>query len=124
MRIIYTCPKCGADLEATFSQANGSSLYYKCTKCNWTSLAEEDVVRIPYKQQTRRNPPSYVDYTDTINATPEVPMGCLYCSNHPINGGSGICHCTIPYTNRYHNTMTVKIIPNTATTTYYTTADN
>lgn len=22
---------------------------------------------------------------------------CSRCSNHPRNGGSGICHCTIPY---------------------------
>ena len=22
---------------------------------------------------------------------------CSRCSNHPDNGGSGICHCTIPY---------------------------
>jgi len=22
---------------------------------------------------------------------------CRGCSNHPNNGGSGICHCTIPY---------------------------
>lgn len=22
---------------------------------------------------------------------------CQGCSNHPKNGGSGVCHCTIPY---------------------------
>ena len=26
-----------------------------------------------------------------------VPDCCAGCSNHPNNGGSGICHCTIPY---------------------------
>ena len=24
-----------------------------------------------------------------------IPPGCRHCSNHPSNGGSGICHCTI-----------------------------
>lgn len=24
-----------------------------------------------------------------------VPDMCRYCSNHPSNGGSGICHCTL-----------------------------
>ena len=30
-------------------------------------------------------------YGDTI-ATP-IPEACKSCSNHPSNGGSGICHC-------------------------------
>lgn len=25
----------------------------------------------------------------------DIPAGCRNCSNHPINGGSGICHCII-----------------------------
>lgn len=25
----------------------------------------------------------------------DIPEGCRHCSNHPINGGSGICHCII-----------------------------
>ena len=24
-----------------------------------------------------------------------IPNSCRYCSNHPSNGGSGICHCTL-----------------------------
>ncbi|MDT3386701.1 MAG: hypothetical protein LIR46_02905 [Bacteroidota bacterium] len=24
-----------------------------------------------------------------------IPEGCRHCSNHPSNGGSGICHCII-----------------------------
>ena len=26
-----------------------------------------------------------------------IPDPCKNCSNHPSNGGSGICHCTVPY---------------------------
>jgi len=25
----------------------------------------------------------------------EMPSSCIHCSNHPRNGGSGICHCTL-----------------------------
>ena len=24
-----------------------------------------------------------------------IPPACRNCSNHPVNGGSGICHCTL-----------------------------
>lgn len=24
-----------------------------------------------------------------------VPAACRACSNHPVNGGSGVCHCTL-----------------------------
>ena len=24
-----------------------------------------------------------------------IPISCLHCANHPSNGGSGICHCTL-----------------------------
>ena len=24
-----------------------------------------------------------------------IPDACKHCSNHPLNGGSGICHCTL-----------------------------
>ena len=24
-----------------------------------------------------------------------IPLACRTCSNHPSNGGSGICHCTL-----------------------------
>ena len=25
----------------------------------------------------------------------DIPEACRYCSNHPSNGGSGICNCTL-----------------------------
>lgn len=25
----------------------------------------------------------------------QIPEACKNCSNHPSNGGSGICHCTL-----------------------------
>ena len=34
-----------------------------------------------------------VTYTTTTTST--IPDSCKECSNHPSNGGSGICHCTL-----------------------------
>ena len=31
----------------------------------------------------------------TIEREPGIPPACINCSNHPSNGGSGICHCIL-----------------------------
>ena len=35
--------------------------------------------------------PTGVNIWDFVN----TPSACRNCSNHPINGGSGICHCIL-----------------------------
>ena len=45
-------------------------------------------------------------YKDIMNYIPDC---CKDCSNHPSNGGSGICNCALPYmtqTNTIRNFMT------------------
>ena len=75
MNIIYTCPKCGADLH-DIMPINKKV----CFSCGWSSEEEqEEIIRIPYGGN------SY-DFT---------PAACKHCSNHPNNGGSGVCHCII-----------------------------
>ena len=34
-------------------------------------------------------------WSDTVWVDKNVPMACRMCSNHPINGGSGICWCVL-----------------------------
>lgn len=34
-------------------------------------------------------------YTITNGTNTYIPPACRGCSNHPSNGGSGICHCTL-----------------------------
>lgn len=48
-------------------------------------IAEEVSKKINISQ------PHWID----MNQTNYIPSACRYCSNHPINGGSGICHCTL-----------------------------
>lgn len=82
MNIIYTCPKCGADLRDVMIATNPPINKKECFNCGWSSEEErEDVVRIPYVNNIK-----VYDYT---------PAACRYCSNHPNNGGSGVCHCIL-----------------------------
>ena len=48
---------------------------------------------------------------------------CLNCNNHPNNGGTGFCHCTLPYLYRGSRTITGKPI-RTYTTTSNTIETN
>ena len=36
----------------------------------------------------------YVNESETKSWL-NIPPGCVHCSNHPSNGGSGICYCVI-----------------------------
>jgi len=40
------------------------------------------------------NQPIYVNESKTKSWS-NIPPGCVHCSNHPSNGGSGICYCVI-----------------------------
>ena len=58
-------------------------------------------------------PPSVIELTSP--SVPNwVPKCCRNCSNHPSNGGSGFCNCTLPY---LENSTTGSIGTNTVVTT-------
>lgn len=92
MRIVYTCPECGADIEDIVLATYPPKYMKRCTnpKCKWRHIEEVDdgVVRIPYTQA----PIDWINVSDD-----SIPSCCRNCANHPKNGGSGICHCTLPY---------------------------
>ena len=46
------------------------------------------------KEQLNRLFEYYSKIAPTSN-TDYIPAACRSCSNHPSNGGSGICHCTL-----------------------------
>ena len=49
MNIIYTCPKCGADLYDVMITTNPPINKKKCFNCGWSSEEEQDkVIRMPY----------------------------------------------------------------------------
>ena len=107
MAIIYTCPECGADLQDIVMTSYPPREAKRCMKCGWEYVyndGDEQIVRVPFVAPQKRTP------TVTTPVITMTPCGdnvdpCLNCSNHPSNGGSGICSCTVPYFTRgtqYH----------------------
>lgn len=90
MQIIYTCPKCGADVEELVLASNPPQYQKRCRSCGWTytDTEREGVVRIPFVDPRIRTD------LDNLNLR-STPEPCKSCSNHPSNGGSGICFCTL-----------------------------
>ncbi len=39
-----------------------------------------------------------LDWDGTSSSIDSIPNACRTCSNHPSNGGSGICHCIMGMT--------------------------
>ena len=101
MKIIETCPRCGADLIDVVIATCPEIVRKECWSCGWASQGEkEEIVRVPFGGNR-----SWSGTTETITNIPFTPMGsgdkayngspCDYCSNNPKNGGSGICHCIL-----------------------------
>ena len=108
MKIIETCPRCGADLIDVVIATSPEIIRKECWSCGWSSQGEkEEVVRIPFGGNRSWSDTTPLDYTtsETISNIRYIPMGpsdkaydgspCQHCSNNPINGGSGICHCIL-----------------------------
>ena len=71
------CPMCGTGLEehriVLTVNPGIHATRYVCPDCGWSLKINYNYL---YEPQS-------------------VPESCRYCSNHPSNGGSGICHCTL-----------------------------
>ena len=95
MQIIYVCPNCGADLIDSVITTNPPRARKECSKCDWFWEEEpEDVVRVPFVPPEPKLP-ACADRSDYMFGW--IPECCRNCSNHPSNGGSGICNCTLPH---------------------------
>lgn len=71
----YNCPDC---------ERNDS-----CTGCPRTLQRNKDTV-------IEHMPPYFPDSISWPKDLSGIPNCCKHCSNHPVNGGSGICNCTLP----------------------------
>lgn len=121
MIIIETCPMCGADLVDSVVCTNPPRQRKTCSKCDWSWTEDpEEVVRIPFVPPGQKREqvtwPRH-DWNDGGNEYMFgwVPECCRNCSNHPSNGGSGICACTLPYMTRG------KTVPTFSRATYVVT---
>lgn len=108
MKIIETCPICGADLVDVVIATCPEIVRKECWSCGWASHGEkEEIIRIPFGGNSNWAGTTPLNYTtsETITNFRYIPMGpsdkaydgspCQHCSNNPINGGSGICHCIL-----------------------------
>lgn len=83
--ILYVCPKCGGNLICISTASIPPIISKQCLNCGWLSNPETDeITRIPCPENKTK-----------------IPEGCRTCSNHPNNGGNGICHCVLGITTKY-----------------------
>lgn len=110
--IIYTCPKCGHDLQSELLTCDPPIHRDYCPSCGWEHSKLEKIERIPYGGNDLDN--AIYDIKPFLTTTDEslplesllekmyfvepiniIPKACENCPSHPKNGGSGICNCTL-----------------------------
>jgi hypothetical protein len=89
MQIIYTCPKCGSDLEETVLMSYPPQYKKLCRKCGYEYIEQTETIRIPFVEP---------EVNQEILVTQIDNNACDNCGNNPKNGRSGICHCTLGLT--------------------------
>ena len=80
-----TVEKCESESDHEWECIEFSTdrITYTCKKCGARKIT-------PYESQPL--PILYSSIKDN-----NIPNCCKLCSNHPSNGGSGFCNCTLPY---------------------------
>lgn len=66
MKIVRTCPRCGADLLVESIDIDPPVLIHKCLKCGWSHSEQEQVLRIPFGE----NPLEFIE-NNILNTSEE-----------------------------------------------------
>jgi hypothetical protein len=72
---------------------------YSCPDCIMLDNQNLDVCTMCSRNKNNTYYPSYPSVPNIITV-PDYSKDydpCENCSNHPKKGGSGMCHCTLPY---------------------------
>ncbi len=102
--IKYFCDKCGKELQVFGSELSSDVFKLKLQPPEIRKMSEMtddenyilcyNCARLFTKWINRKD--------DFVREAPKpdletlhIPEACKSCSNHPSNGGSGICHCTL-----------------------------
>ena len=56
---------------------------------------EIDIRDLYKKLQNLNNKLDFIMYQNKNQEISNIPEACQHCSNHPSNGGNGICHCIL-----------------------------
>ena len=97
VRVIEVCPDCRSEIISNMSIDDNGKHYLskKCLKCGFEWLREVEVHELEYVAEIPFVPVCPVEWVKpTVDPVPEM---CRKCSNHPSNGGYGVCHCIGPY---------------------------
>lgn len=79
-----TCTHCGKQVAGgTYIQG----VFY-CPMC-------ASIINKNNQQSVQKEVPPF--FSDWMKQAINIPDCCVGCASHPSNGGSGICHCTLPY---------------------------
>jgi hypothetical protein len=102
--IKYFCDKCGKELPL-FNDEFTSDMFKVTVEPpevrRWADNAEAGTYILCYDCVRKLNKwinknDDVVKYAPVPNVeTCHIPEACRSCSNHPSNGGSGICNCTL-----------------------------
>ena len=82
----YPEPEDYLDLEEDILTSRNADLYQEIED----EIVDEKTIRLSIG---RIDPVLSLNDGYTYDCTPD----CCYCQNYPSNGGSCICHCTLPY---------------------------
>ena len=80
---MYRCPNCGNLMQCISTTSIPPIITYRCFSCGYTSK--------PIKEEW----PDATVLPEQYRSDSFIPEACRNCSNHPSNGGSGICNCTL-----------------------------
>ena len=70
---------------------------YNCPDCHLFTDSCDGCPRVKDFSSNIYQEKTYDDVLGKYLSWTYVPDCCRTCSNHPSNGGSGICNCTLPY---------------------------
>ena len=67
---------------------------YNCPDCQRTDSCN-NCQRASVSTLTRYPTNFGIEYYKNTSSLNSVPLVCMNCNNHPSNGGTGICYCTL-----------------------------
>lgn len=79
-------------LKAEIGKSEHRSLWHYAEALD---MAIEALKELPKRRKEAKRWKRKALQQERVNTLNQIPEACKNCSNHPSNGGSGICFCTL-----------------------------
>jgi DNA-directed RNA polymerase subunit RPC12/RpoP len=89
----YSCSKCNYEWFSV-----DRPKVPQCPRCHGSKTLDEEVlenIREKLKDIPGEEYCKLIELSQKVQSFPMMPDVCFACSNHPKNGGSGVCHCIL-----------------------------